>query len=165
MKVDLQQFISCYHEAGKFKDNWQEGIKILPFSSNPSTSSFDKLCALQNTIGEFARLISNSDTSPIIDFESSVIEPVKNYLQQKGMQKEQIDEYVKVVRDVFSINGNLNIVAPQFFKYIPLVPEDERISEIEKKKYSDGQRKIADYIFRLIKEGVIIFFCKLFQRH
>lgn len=45
MILDLEAFKENYHQAGKFKDNFQEGIKLLPFSSNPS-SAFDKGCGL-----------------------------------------------------------------------------------------------------------------------
>ena len=156
MKVDKQRFVTGYHEADKFKDNWQQGVKLLPFSSNASTSGFDKLCSLQNTVGEFARLANDDGTQPIKEFESSVIEPIRKYLARKRMSESQIEDFVKVVRDVFFINGNLNIADPSFFKFIPLVPE-AGITDAEKKKYADGQRKMADYIFSMYKGAPIQF--------
>ena len=30
MKIDLEAYNEHYHQGGKFIDNWQEGIKLLP---------------------------------------------------------------------------------------------------------------------------------------
>ena len=41
MRIDIEAYNEHYHQGGKFIDNWQEGIKFLPFTSNTS-SAFDK---------------------------------------------------------------------------------------------------------------------------
>lgn len=35
MILDLEAFKENYHQAGKFKDNFQEGIKLLPLQFKP----------------------------------------------------------------------------------------------------------------------------------
>ena len=146
MKVDKQKYVDNYHEKGKFKDNWQQGIKLLPFSTQSASSAFDKRCSLQGTIGAFVRLVDPDGAMPIDNFEQSVLEPVSTYLKKKRMEDGQIQEFLNVVRDVFWVNGNLNIADASFFKFIPLVSEDSRVTDAEKKKYSDGQRKMAEYL-------------------
>lgn len=44
MKIKIEEYNDRYHQSGKFKDNWQEGIKLLPFNSNPA-SAYDKSVA------------------------------------------------------------------------------------------------------------------------
>lgn len=152
MKIDIEAFIKHYHQGGKFIDNWQEGIKLLPFNSNP-TSAYDKKCGLHGTTGEFFRLWDNDGTKPIEDFEKSAIEPVKEYLtNQKQMPNVQIPEFVRMMRDIMFINGNLNITDSAFLKYLPLVPNDERICTKDRKKYNDGQRKLANYLYSMLSD-------------
>ena len=130
MRIDIGKYNEHYHQNGKFKDNWQEGIKLLPFNSTPA-SAFDKQCGLQGITGEFFRLWSNDGTQPIEDFKKSAIDPVYEYLSvQKQMPKEQIDEFAEMMRDIMLVNGNLNITDSAFFKYLPLVPGD-KISRLQ----------------------------------
>lgn len=150
MKIDIEAYNEHYHLSGKFIDNWQEGIKLLPFNSNP-TSAYDKKCGIQGTTGEFIRLWNNDGTKPIDDFEVSAVEPVSDYLSsKKQMQNTQIQEFIRMMRDIMYVNGNLNITDSTFLKYLPLVPNDERISVKDKKKYSDGQRKLANYLYSML---------------
>lgn len=152
MKIDIEAYNEHYHQSGKFIDNWQEGIKLLPFNSNPA-SAYDKKCGLHGTTGEFFRLWDNDGTKPIEDFEKSAVEPVKEYLiNQKQMPGEQIPEFVRMMRDIMFINGNLNITDSAFLKYLPLVPNDERISAKDRKKYNDGQRKLANYLYSMLSD-------------
>ena len=152
MKIDIEAYYEHYHQSGKFIDNWQEGIKLLPFNSNP-TSAYDKKCGLHGTTGEFFRLWDNDGTKPIEDFEKSAVEPVKEYLtNQKQMPNVQIPEFVRMMRDIMFINGNLNITDSAFLKYLPLVPNDERISTKDRKKYNDGQRKLANYLYSMLSD-------------
>ena len=55
MKINIEAYNEHYHQSGKFIDNWQEGIKLLPFNSNPA-SAYDKKCGLHGTTGEFFSL-------------------------------------------------------------------------------------------------------------
>lgn len=152
MKIDIEAYNEHYHLSGKFIDNWQEGIKLLPFNSNP-TSAYDKKCGIQGTTGEFIRLWNNDGTKPIDDFEVSAVEPVSDYLSsKKQMQNTQIQEFIRMMRDIMYVNGNLNITDSTFLKYLPLVPNDERISVKDKKKYSDGQRKLANYLYSMLPD-------------
>ena len=41
MVVDIEAYKTHYHQNEKFIDNWQEGVKLLPFNSNPA-SAVDK---------------------------------------------------------------------------------------------------------------------------
>lgn len=122
MKINIGAYNEHYHQSGKFIDNWQEGIKLLPFNSTPA-SAYDKKCGLHGTTGEFFRLWDNDGAMPIENFEKSAVEPVKEYLtNQKQMPNEQILEFVRMTRDILFINGNLNITDSAFLKYLPLVP-------------------------------------------
>lgn len=156
MKIDLEAYNEHYHQGGKFIDNWQEGIKLLPFNSNPA-SAYDKKCGLHGTTGEFFRLWDNDGTKPIEDFEKSAVEPVKEYLvNQKQMPTSQVPEFVRMMRDIMFVNGNLNITDSAFIKYLPLVPNDERISMKDRKKYNDGQRKLANYLYSMLSDEMQI---------
>ena len=156
MIIDLEAYNEHYHQGGKFIDNWQEGIKLLPFNSNPA-SAYDKKCGLHGTTGEFFRLWDNDGTKPIEDFEKSAVEPVKEYLvNQKQMPTTQVLEFVRMMRDIMFVNGNLNITDLAFIKYLPLVPNDERISMKDRKKYNDGQRKLANYLYSMLSDEMQI---------
>ena len=156
MIIDLEAYNEHYHQGGKFIDNWQEGIKLLPFDSKPA-SAYDKKCGLHGTTGEFFRLWDNDGTKPIEDFEKSAVEPVKEYLvNQKQMPTTQVPEFVRMMRDIMFVNGNLNITDSAFIKYLPLVPNDERISMKDRKKYNDGQRKLANYLYSMLSDEMQI---------
>ena len=150
MRIDISAYETHYHQNGKFIDNWQEGIKLLPFNSNPS-SAFDKKCGIHGTTGEFFRLWENDGSKAIEDFEKSVVEPMRHYLlNQKQIPQEQIGEFVRMLNDILLVNGNINISDSSFLKYIPLMPKDENISIKDRKKYSDGQRKLANYLLSML---------------
>ena len=152
MKINLEAYNNNYHQNGKFIDNWQEGIKLLPFNSNPA-SAFDKQCGLQGTTGEFFRLWGNDGTQAIEDFEKSAVDPVSDYLSEvKQMPKEQILEFRQMMKDIMFVNGNLNITDSAFLKYLPLVPNDERISPKDRKRYKDGQKKISSYLYSMLSD-------------
>ena len=152
MRINITAYETNYHQSGKFIDNWQEGIKLLPFNSNPS-SAFDKKCGLHGTTGEFFRLLENDGAKAIEDFDKSVIEPMRQYLTtQKQMPQEQIGEFVRMLKDILLVNGNINISDSSFLKYIPLMPSDESITTKDRKKYGDGQKKLANYLFSMLSE-------------
>ena len=146
----MSAYSEHYHQAGKFIDNWQEGIKLLPFNSNPA-SAYDKKCGLHGTTGEFFRLWDNDGTKPIEDFETSAVLPVSDYLSnQRQMPVTQVDEFVRMMKDIMFVNGNLNITDSAVLKYLPVVSNDERISVKERKKYCDGQRKLGNYLYSML---------------
>ena len=154
MKIDITAYETNYHQNGKFIDNWQEGIKLLPFNSNPS-SAFDKKCGLHGTTGEFFRLWENDGSKAIEDFEKSVVDPMRQYLiTQKQMPQNQIGEFVRILKDILLVNGNINISDSSFLKYIPLIPNDENIGTKDRKKYGDGQRKLANYLISMLPDGI-----------
>lgn len=154
MKIDINAYNEHYHQAGKFIDNWQEGIKILPFNSNP-TSAYDKKCGLHGTTGEFFRLWDNDGTKAIEDFEKSAVAPVASYLsEQKQMPITQVKEFISMMKDIMFVNGNLNITDSAFLKYLPLVPNDERISTKDRKKYNNGQQKLGNYLFSMLSDDM-----------
>ena len=154
MKIDITAYEKNYHQNGKFIDNWQEGIKLLPFNSNPS-SAFDKKCGLHGTTGEFFRLWENDGSKAIEDFDKSVVDPMRQYLvTQKRMPQEQIGEFIRMLKDILLVNGNINISDSSFLKYIPLMPNDETIGTKDRKKYSDGQRKLANYLISMLPSGM-----------
>lgn len=156
MKVDIEAYKSHYHQNDKFIDNWQEGVKLLPFNSNPA-SAVDKGCGLQGTTGEFFRIWTNDGSKAIEDFEKSAMEPISKYLiEDKKMPKDQAFEFSRMLKDIMFVNGNLNITDTSFLKYLPLVPNDEKMSVKDKKKYNDGQRKLANYLYSMLPEDMEI---------
>lgn len=154
MKIDIKKYIDNYYQGEKMVDNWQRGIKLLPFNSNPSSSGYDKKCGLQGITGEFFRLWENDGSQPIEDFKSSIEEPLKEYLNDKRMPSAQLEEYVRMIKDILYVDGNLNISDSSFLKYLPLIPDDESISDRDKKKYKDGQKKLANYLFSMLSPGI-----------
>lgn len=154
MKIDIDAYNEHYHQTGKFIDNWQEGIKLLPFNSNPA-SAYDKKCGLHGTTGEFFRLWDNDGTKPIEDFDASAVKPVADYLSnQRQMPITQVNEFIRMMKDIMFVNGNLNITDSAFLKYLPLVPNDERISAKDRKKYNDGQRKLGNYLYSMLSDDL-----------
>lgn len=154
MKIDIEAYKEHYHQAGKFIDNWQEGIKLLPFNSNPA-SAYDKKCGLHGTTGEFFRLWDNDGTKPIEDFDTCAVKPVADYLSTlRQMPITQVNEFIRMMKDIMFVNGNLNITDSAFLKYLPLVPNDERISVKDRKKYNDGQRKLGNYLYSMMSDGL-----------
>ena len=154
MKIDIEAYNEHYHQSGKFIDNWQEGIKLLPFNSNP-TSAYDKNCGLHGITGEFFRLWDNDGTKPIEDFDISAVKPVTDYLcNQKQMPVAQVKQFILMMKDIMYINGNLNITDSAFLKYLPLMPNDERISVKDRKKHSDGQRKLSNYLYSMLPDDM-----------
>lgn len=72
------------------------------------------------------------------------------------MPTTQVPEFVRMMRDIMFVNGNLNITDSAFIKYLPLVPNDERISMKDRKKYNDGQRKLANYLYSMLSDEMQI---------
>lgn len=156
MNIDLSKYTEHYHDKkGKFIDNWQEGIRLLPFTSNP-TSAVDKGAGLSGATGAFFRLLEKEEVHAIEDFSATEI-IVKDYLvNERRMKSSQADEFICMLRDIMQVNGSLNVTDTAFLKYIPLVPEDDLISDKNKKKYKAGQTKIANLLASLIDDNYVI---------
>ena len=156
MRIYLEAYEQNYHQQGKFYDNWMEAIKVLPFSSNP-TSAFDKKCGLHGTTGEFYRILENDGSKPIEDFQESVINPITTYLRdKKDMEIDQVKIFSDMIKDILCVNGSLNITDSSFLKYLPLMANDERTSIKDRKKYSDGQKKLANYLYSMVDDDISV---------
>lgn len=154
MKIKIELYCANYHQQDKFIDNWQSGIKLLPFNSNP-TSAYDKFCGLHGTTGEFCRILENDGSKAIKDFEESAVNPVKRYLlDEKQMDEIQVNAFIRMLRDVLLVNGNLNISDSSFLKYLPLIPTNETFSAKDEKKYQDGQRKLANFLYSMLPDKI-----------
>ena len=154
MKIDINAYNNHYHQSGKFIDKFQEGIKLIPFDSR-NASAFDKNCSLQGTTGEFFRLWANDGTKSIESFSESAETPVKDYLvNSRQMPTLQASEFVRMMKDIMVVNGNLNVTNTNFLKYLPLVPNDERISTRERSMYKDGQKKLSNYVYSMLSLDV-----------
>ena len=150
MKIDINAYNEHYHQAGKFIDKFQEGIKLIPFDSR-NASAYDKNCSLQGTTGEVFRLWANDGTKAIVDFHESAEVPVTKYIMDsKQMPQTQANEFVSMMKDILLVNGNLNITDTNFLKFLPLIPNDERITPKERNMYKAGQRKLANYVYSMI---------------
>ena len=150
MKIDISKFNDNFLDKNnKFIDNWQGCIKILPIASN-TASSFNKKCGLLGFTGAFFRNLSNDTGDGINDFDKFT-EDVRSTLSNiKSMQPNQIDEFIEIFKDIFYINGNLNIPDSSFLKYLPLVPNDENISQKQYRYFKDGTKKVADYVSSML---------------
>ena len=150
MKIDIEAYNNHYHQGSEFKDRFQEGIKLIPFDSR-NASGFDKYCSLQGTTGEFFRLWANDGIKSIENFSESTEKPVKDYLiNSRQMPSLQANEFVRMMKDIMVVNGNLNVTNTNFLKYLPLVPNDERISTKDRSKYKDGQKKLSNYVYSML---------------
>ena len=150
MRIDIEAYNKHYHQSGKFIDKFQEGIKLIPFDSR-NASAFDKSCSLQGTTGEFFRLWINDGSKAIENFEESALKPVKEYLvNSKQMPLTQANEFIRMMKDILIVNGDLNITDSTFLKYLPLVPNDERITAKNRSMYKDGQKKLSNYVYSML---------------
>lgn len=150
MRINIAAYDEHYHQSGKFIDKFQEGIKLIPFDSR-NASAYDKNCSLQGTTGEFFRLWINDGSKAIENFEESALKPVKDYLiNSKQMPLTQANEFVRMMKDILVVNGDLNITDSTFLKYLPLVPNDERITVKERNMYKDGQKKLSNYVYSML---------------
>lgn len=154
MKIDIDAYNNHYHQGDKFIDKFQEGIKLIPFDSR-NASVFDKNCSLQGITGEFFRLWANDGTKSIESFSESAGTPVREYLiSSRQMQSSQASEFERMMKDIMVVNGNLNVTNTNFLKYLPLVPNDERITTKERSMYKDGQKKLSNYIYSMLSCNV-----------
>lgn len=153
MKINIEAYENLYHDAdGKLRDEWQKGIKLLPFIHR-TNCAFDKKCGLYGTTGEFFRLWDNDGTKAIEDFEVSAVKPVEEYLSiNKQMPSDQVKEFVCMMKDIMLVNGNLNISDTAFLKYLPLVPNDEGLSEKNKNDKKNGVLRLGTYLYSMLSD-------------
>ena len=133
-------------EDKEFTDAFRSSVQVLPFTSNPSTSNYDRSCGLRGITGEFFRKSKDRQTKAISDFENNAIQPVRNYLlQQKHMKEKQVEEFIEIMKDVMYSDGSLTIIDPSFLKFLPLTD-----GNTNSKKYEHGQRSIAEYLSSML---------------
>ena len=141
-----------YKKDQKFADNWNETINLLPFTSNTSTSSYDKTCGLLGVTGEFFRKWENKEILPVADYKEQIYKPVRAFLEENGqMDSKEIKGLMNVVKDIIFPDNRMNIVDTSFLPFIPLVDKslDDKSNRVGK-KYKDGQKKIADYLYSML---------------
>lgn len=146
--MNIQAYEDKYHNKAKFVDNWMEGIKFLPFTSNPSTA-FDKKCSLHGIVGEYFRLWEGGSTQPLDGDNKQLEEKLESFLKAKGMRESEIELFCKVVRDVLFVDGNLNFTDSAFLKYLPYLPFNNSLESNEQKKYMSGEMKMAHYLYSM----------------
>lgn len=150
MKIDINAFWDNYYDKKKNKlvDNWQEGIKILPFSSNPS-SAVDRGAGIEGPTGQFFRIMGK-ETVAAIENPHDTEQAIESYLtKNKKMSEQQIITFMDIMKDILFINGSLNVTDTSFLKYLPIVPNDESLPEKTRKKYKSGQTKLANLLCSL----------------
>ena len=155
MKINIDAFWENYYDKKKNKlvDNWQEGIRVLPFSSNPS-SAVDRGAGIEGPTGLFFRILGNEEVSEIEDPQSTE-RAVETYLSsQKKMSEQQVATFIDIMKDILFINGSLNITDKSFFKYLPIVPNDESIPKRTRDKYKSGQTKLANLLCSLCENEI-----------
>lgn len=156
--ITLDNFNSRYYTkttSGRtWMDRFRSSILVLPFTSNPSASAYDRNCGLMGVTGEFFRLCKETKTDVIKDFEEHAVAPIRDYLiGSKDMSESQSEQFIDIVRDILCSDGVLNVIDPDFLKYIPLRYDDSR----KNKKFEDGQIKLAEYLFSMINFSDIVF--------
>lgn len=151
--LNIKRFEDNYYQAdGKIVDKWDATLHLLPFNLNPSTSGFDKSCGLSGTTGEFFRKWGRVEVKPIINFKDDVDEPVTSYLHDSGrMPREQQNEFIKVVEDILYPDNKMSVIDATFLPYLPLVGGYSQGTRAAN-KYSDGQKKLAEYLFSMLEE-------------
>ena len=141
---------SYYNSNGKLVDFFQKTISLVPCNSTTS-SKYDKTCGIKGISGEFFRKISGSTQKPIVDFEAGVVNPVRSFLSEEAsMQDSSIDEFVKVLKDIFYSDGNFSVINASFIKYVPLYAS--YVNKTVANKYVDGQKKIANYLYSMLPD-------------
>ncbi len=155
MKINIDVFWDNYYDKKKNKlvDNWQEGIRVLPFSSNPS-SAVDRGAGIEGPTGLFFRILGNETVSEMEDPQRTE-RAVETYLSsQKKMSEQQVATFIDIMKDILFINGSLNITDTSFFKYLPIVPNDESIPKKTRDKYKSGQTKLANLLCSLCENEI-----------
>ena len=131
----------------EFHDSFRSSVLILPFTSNPSTSNYDRTCGLRGITGEFFRRSKDKQAKAIEDFEKNAIAPVRSYLENvKHMKENQINDFIDVMTDIMYTDGALTIINPSFLKFIPL-----SVGTPKSKKYEHGQKTLAEYLSSMLK--------------
>ena len=157
MKINIDAFWVNYYDKKKNKlvDNWQEGIRVLPFSSNPS-SAVDRGAGIEGPTGLFFRILGNEVVSAIEDPQKTE-RAVETYLSsQMKMNEQQVASFIDIMNDILFINGTLNITDTSFLKYLPIVPNDESLPEKTRKKYKSGQTKLVNLLCSLNESEIDI---------
>lgn len=155
MKINIDAFLEHYFDKKqKLTDKWQEGIRILPFSTNASHDGVDRGAGIEGTTGLFFRIMGNEVVSPIEDSHKTE-RAVEFFLSsQKKMNEQQVVAFIDIMKDILFINGTLNITDTSFLKYLPIVPNDESIPAKTKEKYKSGQTKLANLLCSLYEDNI-----------
>lgn len=155
MRIDIDAFWEHYYDSKKRRlvDNWQEGIRILPFSSNPS-SAVDRGAGIEGPTGLFFRILGNESVTAIENTQEAQ-HTIETYLRDHiHMEDGQISTFIKIMNDILFFNGSINVTDTSFLKYLPLVPNDENLTEKTKKKYRSGQTKLAHLLYSISKGDI-----------
>lgn len=149
MNYDLYKS-NYYNSNGKLVDFFQKTISLVPCNSTTS-SKYDKTCGIKGISGEFFRKISGSSQKPIDDFDEGVVVPVKAFLSDEAsMTESSIEEFIKVLKDIFYSDGTFSVINTSFIKYVPLY--SSYINRTVANKYIDGQKKIANYLYSMLPD-------------
>lgn len=145
-KEFYENFYKDTAKGKEFHDSFRANVLVLPFTSNPSTSNYDRTCGLRGITGEFFRRSKDAQAKAIEDFEKNAVEPVRSYLESvKHMKEKQIDEFVDVMKDIMYTDGALTVINPSFLKYLPLTTGTPK-----SKKYEHGQKTLAEYLSSML---------------
>lgn len=140
------EFYKNTAKGTEFHDSFRSSVLVLPFTSNPSTSNYDRTCGLRGVTGEFFRRSKDRQAKAIEDFEKNAVIPVKSYLENvKHMKEKQVDEFIDIMTDIMYADGTLAIINPSFLKFIPL-----SIGAPTSKKYEHGQKALAEYLSSML---------------
>lgn len=149
--ITTDKFYSEYYKKTakgiEFSDSFRSSVLVLPFTSNPSTSDYDRTCGLRGVTGEFFRRCKDKQSKAIEDFEKDAIHPVRSYLENvKHMKEKQVEEFIDIMYDIMYTDGTLTIITPSFLKFIPL-----SVGISKSKKYEHGQKTLAEYLSSMLR--------------
>ncbi|MFW5794328.1 MAG: DNA phosphorothioation-dependent restriction protein DptG [Bacillota bacterium] len=113
----------------KFKHNKGKKVNLFPFTTrNPERAKFRK--GFDGVTGEFCRLITDKKLEDDYSIKSSI----ENMLENKNLEFGDVElknKFKNMLLEYVYPEGDLEILSPQLFSYLPLSEGDESKGEID----------------------------------
>ena len=113
----------------KLKHNKGKRINLFPFTTrNPERAKFRK--GFDGVTGEFCRLITDKS----LEDDHSIMSSIENMVENRNLEFEDLDskdKFKRMLLEYVCPEGDLEVLSPQLFSYLPLSEGDESKGEIE----------------------------------